>query len=414
MKHLADDFVPMITSPSPEDVFCYSPGLTRLRNGRFIGTMDFGGPGVCRMAGSVGHAAEGKFQFLGKVFISDGGGAHWSEKATFSMFHMRPFEAGNSVYVIGHHTDLCIARSDDGGETWSASVDLTHGQYWHQAPCNVWYKGDFVYLVMERMTHQRVGWPVGGIAPILMRANVHDDLTKRESWTFASELVFDQNIDENGITEWGIPFYPQSGRGYGRNTPLGWLETNVVQLLKPNDLLYDPTGKTFHLFMRTWTGLSWTGAVIKVIEQDDGSMLTQFEYAPSGKRLLYTPIPGGGQSKFHILYDDKTRTYWLLANQFVDSMVNMDSMTRHQQRGYDRSRLVLHYSYNCFDWLFAGVVAAGDTLRQARSYASMAIDGEDLILLARTGDEHALSGHDTNIISFHRVKDFRSLIDCIL
>lgn len=414
MKHLADEFVPMITSPSPQDVFCYSPGIARLASGRLIGTMDFGGPGVSRMAGSVGHAAEGNFQFLGKAFLSDDGGSHWEEKATFSMFHMRPFEAGGSVYVIGHHTDLCIARSDDGGETWSAAVDLTHGQYWHQAPCNVWYKDDFVYLVMERMTHQRTGWPVCGIAPVLMRGNIHTDLTLRKNWTFASELVFDENIDENSIPEWGIPFYPPKGRGYGRNIPLGWLETNVVQLLKPNDRLYDPTEKTFHLFMRTWTGLAWTGAVIKVVEQDDGSMVTQFECAPSGKRLLYTPIPGGGQSKFHILYDKKTKTYWLLSNQFVDSMVNMDQMTRHQQRGYDRSRLVLHYSYNCFDWIFAGVVAAGNTLRQARSYASMAIDCEDLAILCRTGDEYALSGHDTNIISFHRVRDFRKLIDCVL
>ncbi len=247
-----------------------------------------------------------------------------------------------------------------------------------------------------------------------MRGNIHTDLTRRENWTFASELIFDENINENNIPEWGIPFYPQTGRGYGSNTPLGWLETNVVQLLKPNDWLYDPSGKTFHLFMRTWTGLPWTGAFIKVVEQVDGSMVTQFEYAPSGKRMLYTPIPGGGQSKFHILYDEQTGTYWLLSNQFVDSMVNMNQMTRHQQRGYDRSRLVLHYSYNCFDWLFAGVVTAGDTLRQARSYGSMVIDGNDLVILSRTGDENALSGHDTNIISFHRVKDFRSLIDCEL
>ncbi len=157
MKHLADEFVPMVTSPSPQDVFCYSPGIARLKSGRLIGTMDFGGPGVSRMTGSVGHSAEGNFQFLGKVFLSDDGGKTWTQTATFSMFHMRPYTAGNSVYVIGHHSDLSIARSDDDGETWTEPVALTYGEYWHQAPCNVWYKENFVYLVMERMTHQRVG-----------------------------------------------------------------------------------------------------------------------------------------------------------------------------------------------------------------------------------------------------------------
>lgn len=56
-------------------------------------------------------------------------------------------------------------------------------------------------------------------------------------------------------------------------------------------------------------------------------------------------------------------------------------------------------------------MTAGKTHRQARSYASMAFDGDDLIVLSRTGVDGAINGHDTNCITFHRVKDFRSLID---
>ena len=59
----------------------------------------------------------------------------------------------------------------------------------------------------------------------------------------------------------------------------------------------------------------------------------------------------------------------------------------------------------------AFTVAAGHNLYQSRSYASMAFCGEDLLVLSRTGDENAYNGHDTNIISFHRVKHFRDLID---
>lgn len=411
MKHLADDFTAMAVSPSPKDVYCYSPGLLRLPSGRLVGTMDFGGSGVGRMPGAVREGDSG-FWFLGKVFTSDDGGATWQERATLSMYHMRPFLAGDTVYVIGHHGDLAIARSDDGGITWSPLCDLTQGQIWHQAPSNVWYKEDKVYLVMERMTHQRSPWPVCSIAPVLMRGCIQDDLTRRESWTFASELVFDQEICEEALTDFGIPFYDASiPGGHGYNTRLGWLETNVVQLLKPNDWFYDPTGRTFHLFMRSYTGLTWTGALAKVVEQEDGSLITQFEHAPSGKRMVFTHIPGGGQSKFHLLYDEQTKTYWLLSNQYVDGMVNFNQMTHNERHGYDRSRLTLHYSYNCFDWLFAGVVCAGKTLRQSRSYASMVFDGDDLLVLSRTGDERALNGHDTNLITFHRVRSFRTLID---
>jgi hypothetical protein len=406
MKHLAEQFTTMVTSPSPMDVFCYSPGIVKLDDGRIIGTMDFGGPGVLKMDGCVQN---GSFGFLGRFYYSDDGGESWAFTAKRSMYHMRPFVAGNRVYAMGHHGDLSIVVSEDRGETWSEIHDLSKGQSWHQAPSNVWYKGEHVYLVMERVTRHD-GWSVCAIAPVLMRANIHDDLTKRESWTFASELVFEKEVNEDCLKEFGIPFYPRTKGGYGTEH-MGWLETNVVQLMKANDWFYDKTGKTFHLFMRAWTGLDWTGAILKVTENEDGSMITCFEYAPSGKRLIYTYIPGGGQSKFHILYDEKTKTYWLLSNQFIDGMVNFNKMTYHEQRGYDRSRLVLHYSYNCFDWLFAGVVSAGKTLKESRSYASMCFDNDDLLILSRTGDENALSGHDTNIISFHRVRNFRGLID---
>lgn len=127
--------------------------------------------------------------------------------------------------------------------------------------------------------------------------------------------------------------------------------------------------------------------------------------------MLFVNIPGGGQSKFHLLYDEQMHVYWLLTNQFVDSMVNFHQMDPVERHGYDRSRLALYYSYNCFDWLFAGIVSAGKNLSQSRSYASMAFDGEDLVILSRSGDEHAKNGHDTNLVTFHRVHNFRALVD---
>jgi len=72
---------------------------------------------------------------------------------------------------------------------------------------------------------------------------------------------------------------------------------------------------------------------------------------------------------------------------------------------------VLYYSYNCFDWIFAGVVATGKTTLQSRSYASMQFDGDDLLFMVRTGDENTRSAHDTNMITYHKVKNFRELID---
>ena len=76
----------------------------------------------------------------------------------------------------------------------------------------------------------------------------------------------------------------------------------------------------------------------------------------------------------------------------------------------ERHRLTLHFSKNCVDWCFAGVVAMTSDCRQARSYASMAIDGEDLVVLSRSGNEFAMSSHNGNQILFHRVPRFRELV----
>jgi hypothetical protein len=76
----------------------------------------------------------------------------------------------------------------------------------------------------------------------------------------------------------------------------------------------------------------------------------------------------------------------------------------------ERHRLQLHFSKNCTDWCFAGLVAAGTTERHARNYASMAIDRDDLVILCRSGDDDASDPQYTNMITFHRVRDFRNLV----
>lgn len=407
----------MYQSPSPKDVYAYSPGICALENGRLIGTMDIGGAGVPRyFKETVPFGIEG-WRGCGQVFVSDDRGGSWRKTADFPFYHARPFTAGKSIYVLGHAGDLRVIRSDDGGETWSRPVELTQGENWHQAPANVCYVGENVYLVMERIVGEdQPGWPVSCIQPVLMRANVHDDLTKRESWKLAEVPAFRDVMDEDKTEYFGIPFY-KTGRvdpcivAPGRDcAPLGWLETNVVHIEDPQHIWYDPTGRTFHLFMRAHTGRTGYCCVAKVVEQEDGSMKLELEKAPSGKALLYLPLPGG-QMKFHILYDSETKLYWLLSTQATDSMIKPECMpsNRYGLPDNERHRLQLHFSKNCVDWCFAGLVDMGETPLQSRHYASMCILGDNLYVLSRSGDSSALSAHDTNMITLHEVKNFRSL-----
>jgi len=416
-------------SPDPETIYTYAPGIARLETGRLVATA---GP---RWKGPTTPAPEGVHPNCPhhggrsrqpRVYTSDDGGKNWVHRTDYPFRMARPFVAGDSLYVLGLADDLMIICSDDQGETWSEPARLTDGQLWHQAPCNVHYANGCVYLVMERRVTRDINtWYIGELAPVLMRGRIGDDLTRRENWTFASELSFrdampgadaDPQIDCFGIPFFECPYPGGSNPAPGRNcAPIGWLETNVVQFTDPDHLWCDPSGKTFHLWSRAHTGGTGYAAIAKVVELGDtpgtGAMITQVEKAPSGKAMLYVPCPGG-QMKFHVLYDDVTKLYWLLSTQATDSMIRPDRMPddRYNLPNNERRRLQLHFSKNMIDWCFAGLVATGPVEKASRHYASMAIDGEDLHILSRSGDEHARSAHDGNLITFHTIQKFRELV----
>jgi len=411
IRPLAQEHVVVAKSPDPKSIYLFTPTILRLPSGRLLAAYERGGPG---------HDKDGR---NARVLSSDDGGKTWTERGHMSMTHGRLFTAGKSIYYLGHHGDLQVSRSDDNGESWSEPAKLTTGQTWHQSACNVWHKGGRVYLVMERrVAHDIKAWPVGELAPVLMRGSEDADLTRRENWTFASELVFAdvvpgyrQNHPQLGL--FGLPFlasaYPNGQRvpGGQRVAPMGWLETNVVQVLDPKHYWYDPAGKTFHLLMRAHTGGTGYAALAKVVEHEDGRMTTELESAPSGQKMLLLPLPGG-QMRFHILYDPQTKLYWLLSSQATDSMTRSDELPpdRYHLPNNERHRLVLHFSRNLVDWCFAGVVAIGDTAGQARHYASMDFDGDDLVILSRSGDAEAKDAHNGDLITFHRVVKFRELV----
>ncbi len=417
IKELAADYATVYESPDPRGVYAYSPSIAVLPGGRLLATLDLGGPGMPNVEGPK-RVIEGGWLWFGKALTSDDGGGTWTHRVDFPFMHARPFVAGASVYILGHCRDLMIMRSDDGGETWSEPQALTEGQTWHQAPSNVHYSKGNVYLVMERIASpERLGWPVSVMAPVLLRGREDNDLTRRESWTFASELAFEQVIPEEELDYFGVPFYPVERGSSNELAPgrvcfrMGWLETNVVQFVDENHYFCDPMGSTFHLWMRAHTGGTGFAAIAKAVEQPDGSIATMLERAPSGRKIAFVPCPGG-QMKFHILYDEATRLYWLLSTQATDSMTKAERLPpgRFNLPNNERNRLQLHFSKNGFDWCFAGLVAKTESDREARHYGSMAILGDDLLVLSRSGDGQAACAHNGNLITLHRVRNFRELV----
>ena len=140
-------------------------------------------------------------------------------------------------------------------------------------------------------------------------------------------------------------------------------------------------------------------------------METVLERVPSGKHALFLPCPGG-QMRFHVLYDDEMKLFWLLSTQATDSMTRAELLPsdRFNLPNNERRRLTLHFSKNMIDWCFACMVAIGPVEHGSRHYASMAFDGDDLHVASRSGDERASCAHNGNLITFHTVRNFRNLV----
>ena len=421
MKKLSEECRLVYASPNGKDMSCYSPHILPLKSGRLLVSMDISdrseGAKYCRELGLETWQEKKGARFSGMLFVSDDDGARWQYIRSFPFIQARSFCDGNRIYLLGHANDLCIMYSDDDGESWSGVFHLTEGEKWHQAPCNVWYDGGYVYLVMERKVYDDVrGWDVNILAPVLMKGKLGTDLTQRENWVFADEKTFRDTVDVARLNYIPCPFFPMDNykpidAAPGRPmAPMGWLETNVVKINDVKHLWYGGDKRVFHLISRLHSGSTNFAALLRVTDYGD-HMVTETQKAPSGKDMTIIPLPGG-QMKFHILFDEKTKTYWLLSTQATDSLTRAECLPpeRFGLPDNERRRLQLHFSRNCYDWCFAGMVDIGDSEFESRHYAAMAIKNEDLCIVSRSGGPDSKNPHDTDRITYHIVKNFRELI----
>ena len=424
MKPIAEPYTVVRRSDDPSREYLYTPSILRLPNGRLLVSLDISDK-------------------TGEILSSDDCGQSWQRRTARPFHHARLFADGDAVYLLGHDGDLVVFVSRDGGESWSEGAFLTRGEQWHQSACSVWYKDGFVYLVMEQALpdpgEDFPYWCPNILAPVVLRGRLGTDLTRRENWLFSERVRFrDLMPDEDRLDWFGVPFFTTAlknpagtvdAKAYRRRfdaaenragadfcaQPIGWLETNLVQITDPRHYWFDPAGKTLHLFMRGHTAGRGYCCLAKEVERtaDDGTerITIEAETVPSGKKCLFLPMPGG-QMKFYVKYDPVTRLYWLLSTQATDTMCRIECLDeeRYNIPCDERDRLALHFSRNMVDWVFAGLVDKGASPKQSRHYGSMDIDGGDLVIVSRSGDADCTDAHNGNLITFHRVRDFRNLV----
>ena len=394
MPIIADETV-LYHSPDPAGLYCYTPWIDHAFNGRLAASFDIAGPSLKKESGPFSdHGDYGANQL--RIYLSDDNGMTWRESGRLPMLHARVFAAGKMLYALGHSGRLLISKSDDNGETWSQPAVLDDHYRWHQSSGGIDRANGKIWLTWEH-TPDLEGWNGGD--PLLMCADENADLTRAENWRFSETVAFSDVLER---------IRPPAGK-----QPHCWLESSLLFQRDKANLFYDPQFRNPLVFLRINGGTFPNCAgLLQGHEADDGTLSLSLPKLPGSDEFLYIPFPGGNM-KFQTIWDETSGLYWLIASRpRRGTFLNKESeLVPGFIKWFDeRRQLELFYSANAFDWVPAGVVAAGETELQSRHYASLTTAGDDMLVLSRSGDANAKDTHDTDMITLHRIRNFRSLV----
>lgn len=341
------------------EVYIASPSITIMPNGYYIASHDL--------------FDSGTNYDTTKVFLSTDRGATWSHQSTIvGQYWSTVFENKGILYIFGPQRqggNLIIRKSTDYGHTWTEPTSSTSG---------LLREGKFGGTPNAPAIHNGRIWIAQSGAS---SAPVDSDLLHADSWTLIG-----------GISD-------THGRNHFGDLWQGWSESQVVA-----------SPQTGVVLMPKIRALPHT-ALFRVDEaagevRFDGSAPNAFPSLP------------GGEKKFGARYDPVSKRFFVLSNPVLP--VEADHPELAGKPEMIRTTAGVVSSKDLINWnveklfLYSPHIDDG-TFGEGFQYFNFAIDGDDLAVVARSaidvgeGENKPPRGHDTNLMTFHRIKDFRNL-----
>ena len=323
------------------------------------------------------------------VVASDDDGKSWNELSALPYYSAVPWQHNGNLYIFANkpgtefrNDDLLLLKSENDGATWSNPVTLFKGHFWN---CHTGIVKD----------DESIYWAVGDLSfgmgnrgPRVVAGNLNRDPMNKDSWRISNAVPFP------GVPEAVV--HPRFA-----DLESHYLESNVINVKGNLRVL----------------------ATVKIKSQTTANLCAVFDVNDTGETInlsftQYSPMPGA-QIKFCVVWDELSGLFWATSNQAVDSQgyynlwadgAEKGNLISAQENygGNDRRLLMLHYSLDGLNWFTAGCVARAAVLSQSFMYATLAIDGEDIVIISRSSI-YAPNQHDADHATFHRVEDFRKL-----
>lgn len=363
------------------------------RTGKSIGTVvnylhpddeayDFSGRYLCSpsfvkhpdgyILASMDLFAHNKPQKLTIIFRSDDNGESWHYvNELYPCYWGQLFLHKGEIYMLSCSTeygDLLISKSTDGGATFPAPVSLLRGSNEagicgvHKSPQNMIYHNGRLYATLEWGSWRNEKYCH---AAMMMSCDENADLLVPENWSFTEPKMFTPNdapeladMPERSITIEGTPVVAPDGK-----------LLNFMRFGKPGyTIAYEANTENPEEILKY-------------------SKCVKFD---------------GHYSKFMIRYDEVSKKYFTLANYIYD-----------YENILARNVVALMVSDDLENWeVVKHVIDMRDSSweKVACQYVFFDFDKDDIIFLGRTAVNGANSYHNSNYITFHRVKKFRSLL----
>ncbi len=299
---------------------------------------------------------------ISKVYRSTDRGATWKHAATLEgQFWSNVFVHRGGLYIFGYaHRggNIIIRKSMDGGYTWTYPSDENNG---------LLKSGRFGGTPNRPVVHEGRLWIAQGTR--LMSAPVDADLLKAASWTRGKTVRQDPSWLGGRFTFWSegqVTASPAEG---------------VVILPKVNQLPY--------------TALLRAGSLRSLHFDAD---------------LDFVDLPGA-EKKFGAAYDAVSEKYYVCNNPVL--FAHRNDWWLRKKPAMIRNTAALLSSKDLRHWQVEKIfLYSPDLHHEAFQYLNFEFDGDDLAVISRTafviGGHKPPRGHDSNLMTFHRIPDFRN------
>jgi hypothetical protein len=336
--------------PPPAKIYISSPSFVVMPDGGYAAAHDlFGKNSNDFVSGTT------------KVFYSRDQGATWTAQSVVADMHQASLFFHDALYLFGYTKgsgNVAIRKSTDNGVTWTTPSDAKTG---------LLKVGRYGGTPSSAVLHDNRIWI--GANTSAMSAGVGSDLLDAASWSSCKPLRQDPQWLGASWTFWSegqIVASPQTG----------------VVLLPKSD------------------GLPFVG-LLRAASPD------AFSFNPDAD---FAAVPGA-EKKFGAKYDPISKRFYILSNPVLPAHFGrIKPQLARTTAAMLASKDLRHWDVEKI-FLFTPNLDDG-TWGEAFQYFSFDFDGDDLALVSRTsfsiGGYKPPRGHDSNLLTFHKIKNFRT------